>query len=105
MSAFLLLVLFQPLIVAGVLALGLFAAAVCWLLPLALCVALCFTQAAAWVGLGFALLLTALTLPGFVLWSVLGLGYAVACWLLIEFSLGGPSKKTDGWRGGGADEL
>lgn len=104
MSAYLLLPLVQPLIVAGVIAIALFAAAVCWLLPLALCVALCFTQAAAWVGLGFALLLTALMLPAFVVWSVLGLGYAVVCWLVIELSLSRSWKKT-GWRGGGADEL
>ena len=104
MSAFLFLPLVQPLIVAGVLVLALFAAALCWLLPLALCVALCVSLAAAWVSVGFALLMVALLLPDFVMWSVLGLCYGVACWLLIELILSHPRKKA-GWTGGGANEL
>ena len=96
MHALLFLPLVQPLIVAGVLALGLSAMAACWLLPLALLFGLLLVQAAAWAGLGFALLLVCLLLPGFVLGTLAALCYGGACWLLIELILSRPWEKTGG---------
>ena len=90
------LTLVQPLFGAGVIALGLSAMAVCWLLPLTLLFGLLAVQAAAWAGLGLALLLVLLLLPGFVLGSLAAVCYAGACWLLVELILGWPSKKADG---------
>ena len=99
MNALLFLPLVQPLIVAGVIALGLSAMAACWLLPLALLFGLLLVQAAAWSGLGFALLLMLLMLlmlPGFVLGALATLCYGGACWLLIELILSRPWEKTGG---------
>ena len=96
MNALLFLPLVQPLIVAGVLALGLSAMAACWLLPVSLVLSLLAVQAAAWSGLGFALLLMLLMLPGFVLGALATLCYGGACWLLIELILSRPWEKTGG---------
>ena len=96
MNALLFLPLVLPLIVAGVIAVGFLAMSACWLLPLTLCVALLAVQAAAWSGLGFALLLVCLLLPGFVLGALATLCYGGACWLLIELILSRPWEKTGG---------
>ena len=96
MNALPLLPLVLPLLGVGILAVCLLAMAACWLLPLTLGVGLLLVQAAAWSGLGFALLLMLLLLPGFVLGTLAALCYGGACWLLIELILSRPWEKTGG---------
>lgn len=96
MNALPLLLLVLPLLGVGILAVGLLAIAVCWLHCLALVFGLLFVQAAAWSGLGLALLVLAALLPGAVLGAMATLCYGGACWLFIQLVLGRDGEGANG---------
>jgi len=96
MNLALFLPLVLPLIAAGILLVALLGIALCWLPFLAFGFGLLVLQAAAWSGMGFALLLLTLMLPSAVLGGLATLCYGGACWLFIQLVLGRDGEGANG---------